>query len=54
MKRERAIELVKWGHCYAKPAPKYGEMKKAIAYVKAHPGTWKEIQWTSSQSTPAK
>jgi hypothetical protein len=48
VKRERAIELVKWGHCYAKPRVKGAkEMTEAIAYVKAHPDTHKEISWTS-------
>ena len=48
MTRERAIEIIRWG-VYAKPAIKNeAERQAAIEYVKTHPDTWEEIQWTST------
>lgn len=54
MTRDRAIELFKWGMHYAKPRAKNAaEYREALDYIEAHPDTWKELAWTSSQSTPA-
>ena len=43
MDDDRAVEIVKWGHHYAKPAPSVKEVLEAVDYLLRRPDLYDKI-----------